>query len=169
MADVRKHGLFGRAWRILTVGGLVIGVGALFAKNEERIEAIGRPTAPPSAESLKEGYEVKDINVRRTVYILAGMGAATALVVGIVFVMIWRFNINRQAAWSHLTPQQTAALVPPAPRVPRDPFAHLARVRAREERLLHSYGWVSADHSMAHIPIDRAMALVAGKSLDTTP
>lgn len=169
MADHGRHGLFGMAWRILTVGGLVIGVGALFVKNEERISAIGRPTAPPSAESLKEGYEVKDINVRRTAYILAGMGAVTALVVGIVFVMVWRFNVNRQAAWSHLTPQQTAALVPPAPHVPVDPFAQLARVRAREERLLHSYGWISADHSMARIPIDRAMSLVAGKSLDITP
>lgn len=169
MADKPKLGLFGKGWRILTIGGLLIGVAALFAKNEERISALGRPTAPPSAESLKEGYEVKDINVRRTVYILAGMGATTALVIGIVFVMIWRFNVNRRAAWAHLTPQQTATLVPPAPHVPRDPFAQLARVRAREERQLHSYGWVSADHSLAHIPIGRAMALVVGKSLDVTP
>ena len=102
----------------------------------------------------------------RVVYILVAWRRRRHVVVGIVFAMIWRFNIASSRPWSKLTPQQTARLVPPAPHLQVDPFADLAQVRAREERLLHSYGWTSADHSTARIPIDRAMALVVGKSLD---
>jgi len=165
----RKHGVFGTLWRVLAIGGVMVGVGALFGSSGEYVSATGKPTAPPSRKSLEAGHEVEDIHVGRTVQILIGMAATTALVVGIVFVMVWRFNVDHREVWSKLTSQQTANLIPPAPRVQRDPFADLAQVRAREERLLHSYGWTSADHSTARIPIDRAMTLVVGKSLDMAP
>ncbi|PPQ40876.1 hypothetical protein CCS01_00050 [Rhodopila globiformis] len=97
------------------------------------------------------------------------MAATTAIVVGIVFWMTWRFDISRHETMSRLTPAETARVVPPAPHLQRNPFADLARVQSRETRLLTSYGWISADHSLARIPIDRAMALSVGKSLDASP
>ena len=171
MADTpKKSSAFGTLWRLLTVGGLLVGVNALFSqKQEEEVKATGKPTTPPSRQALEAGYEEKDINVRATSWILFGIGCTVAVVVGISFLMVWRENVNNHAAWSRLSPQQTAVIVPPAPRVQRIPFADLASVRAREERLLHSYGWTSADHSTARIPIGRAMALVVGKSLDYSP
>ena len=170
MADAPKtRSVFGTLWWLLTVGGLLIGISALLGPQEEEVKATGKPTTPPSKRALEAGYEEKDINVRATSWILFGIGCTVAVVVGIVFAMVWRFNVHDRALWSRLTPQQTAVVVPPAPRVQRIPFANLAAVRAREERLLHSYGWTSADHSTARIPIDRAMALVVGKSLDYSP
>ena len=170
MADrATKPGVFGSMWRVVTVAGLVAGVGMLFNRSEGRVSALGKPTAPPGAEALAAGYEVKDINVRAVVYILLGMGATIAFVVGISFITVWRFNVHDAAMWSKLTPQQTATLIPPAPHLQVDPFSQLAQVRAHEERLLHSYAWTSADHGVARIPIDRAMDLMVGKSLDVAP
>ncbi len=166
---MKRHGIFGSLWRLLTVAGVLAGASMLFGKSGEHISATGRPTTPPSRASVKAGHEEKDINVRGVAYILAGMGATSAVVVGVVFAMIWRFNTSQQQAWSRFTPQETARVVAPSPRVQADPFADLAKVRAREERLLHTYGWTSADHSTARIPIDRAMALMVGKSLDASP
>lgn len=168
-----RHRVFGSLWRVLTVAGLVVGIGTLAQGKggllQGRVFATGRPTSPPSREALEAGHETRDINVRATSYILLGIGLTTAFAIGVVFVMIWRFNVDRREAWSKLTPQQTARIVPPAPHLQRNPFQDLARVRAHEQRLLHGYGWTSADHSYAHIPIDRAMKLMVGKSLDVAP
>lgn len=160
-----KHGF----WGLLTATGLAVSIGSLFRPFSEPAIARGKHVAMPDAESVACGHEVKDINVRGTVMILTGMAAATALVVGIVFAMVWRFDIHRQADWAGLTPQQTARVVPPSPKLQRDPYLDLAREQVREQHLLHSYGWTSADHSFARIPIDRAMKLTVGSSLDAAP
>lgn len=171
MASSRHTGNGGgrSLWRLLTIAGLLVSAGSLFRTPYEALEARGKHVSSPSAESLECGHEVKDINVRGTVYILAAMAASTALVVGIVFAMVWRFDLNRQADWAGFTPQQTARVVPPAPHLQRDPFLALAREQSREQHLLHSYGWTSADHTYARIPIDRAMKLTVGTSLDQSP
>jgi hypothetical protein len=164
-----RYRSFRTIWRLLAVGGIAIGISAMFGPRKQRITATGHHTAWPGEDSLQADYEVKDINVRGVSYILLGLAVTLVVVVGVVFVTVWRFDVSRRQAWSQLTPEETARIVPPAPHLQRDPFADLARVRAREHRLLHSYGWTSADHSTARIPIDRAMALVEGKSLDVSP
>ncbi len=133
------------------------------------ISARGAHGTEPSTAALECGHETTDINVRTTVYILAGMAAVTALVIGVVFVMVWRSDASRHAAWSGLTNEQTAVSVPPTPRLQSHPFIDLAQQKARQQRLLHSYGWINADHTTARIPIDRAMALSVGKALDAWP
>lgn len=156
-------------WRLLTLGGVIVGVTSLLRMLPEPVTALGKPSTPPSREALQSGFEAKDVNERTIVFILAGIAAATALVIGTVFIMIWRFEIAWTHSFSSLTPQQTAQSAPPAPHLQINPFADLAQQRAREDRLLHSYGWTSADHSTARIPIDRAMALTVGTSLDASP
>ena len=161
-----------RGWRLgrlLTLGGLIIGIATLLKAEPTGVSATGKPRTPPSSEALKLGFEQTDIGARDVALILAGIAATTAVVIGIIFVMFWRFNIARDDSWSNLTPQQTARSVPPAPHLQIAPMAALAQQRARENRLLHSYGWTSVDHSTARIPIDRAMALTVGQSLDAGP
>lgn len=165
-ASSRSRGWF---WPLMALGGLVAGATMLLRSHEQAVSATGRHATPPSAMALEAGHETKDINARTTAFILAGMAATTALVTGVVFVMVWRFDAQRHATFANLAPQQTARVVPPAPHLQLDPFADLARLQARENNLLHSYGWTSADRSTARIPIERAMALSVGKSLDAGP
>ncbi len=156
-------------WQLLTLGGLLIALTSLFRTPPEKIKATGIPRTPASPAALQLGFEPKDIDAHDVTMILAAIAASTALVIGIVFVMVWRFDIARGHSFGSLSPQQTARSGPPAPQLQSDPVADLARQYARENRLLHSYGWTSADHSTARIPIDRAMALSVGQSLDTPP
>jgi hypothetical protein len=156
-------------WRLLALGGLVVGVLSLFRQLPEPVSAVGKPATPPSPAALASGFEVKDIDERTVVYILGAIAGTTALVIGIVAVMIWRFDIARTASFADRSSQQTAQSVPPSPHLQINPFADLAQQQARESRLLHSYGWTSADHSTARIPIDRAIALTVGQSLDAPP
>jgi hypothetical protein len=51
--------------------------------------------------------------------------------------------------------------VPPPPRLQPDPAADLAAVRSLQRSRLDGYRWVDRAHTVARIPITRAMELVA--------
>lgn len=48
----------------------------------------------------------------------------------------------------------------PSPRLQAHPAADLAAVRANQARA-DGYGWVNAQHTVARVPVERAMALLA--------
>lgn len=74
--------------------------------------------------------------------------------------------------WRHVQPwtlDMPAQPLPPTPRLQ----THAPRDRAAQYRLqaqqLNSYGWVDAEHRLAHIPIERAMALLAQQASSRPP
>jgi hypothetical protein len=117
-------------------------------------EARGQVSHAPSGEALREGYEVQDLSARS---------------VGIVFLMIWLFTSWDKAANARFTPQQTVEQTPPWPHLQVNAAQDLRENRAREWQALHKYSWSDAAHTRAHIPIDRAMRIVVGQSLDAPP
>ena len=58
---------------------------------------------------------------------------------------------------------------PPAPKLQVSPYADLGTLRAREDAVLQSYGWVDKGTGVVRIPIDRAMDLVAGREQKRRP
>lgn len=56
----------------------------------------------------------------------------------------------------------------PAPHLQYDPPIDLARLREKEQTLLHNYGWVDRQQNVVRIPIERAMQLVAERGLPAT-
>lgn len=154
---------------VMVLAGFVVAAGGAFRLASKQRQGRGRHRTPPSPQALHAGHETKDINVRGTTMILAGMAATTALVVGITFVMIWRFHVSQNQGWAKLTVIESAHSVPPGPHLEVNPLARLARHLAVQKHLLNTYGWASPDHTIARIPIDRAMILMAGKSLDAAP
>ena len=65
--------------------------------------------------------------------------------------------------------QQRGVPGPPGPPLQANPQYDLASLGRRETMLITSYQWLSPTHEAARIPIDRAMAMVTGRSLDATP
>lgn len=57
----------------------------------------------------------------------------------------------------------------PTPRLETNERAQLNDKRLKEEETLNTYGWVDQQASVAHIPIDRAMDLIAQQGLPTAP
>jgi hypothetical protein len=57
----------------------------------------------------------------------------------------------------------------PEPRLEQNERTELEGFRYQEEQRLNSYGWVDQKAGVAHIPIDRAMQLIAERGLPTTP
>ena len=64
----------------------------------------------------------------------------------------------------------TKTMPPPAtfpqPRVDTDQVGELHRIRAAQEQRLESWSWANDQHTLATIPIERAMQLLAGKGTD---
>ena len=125
--------------------------------------------SPPSAEAQANGFETKEMDVKLVVRILAGWGATAIAAVGILFWMLNSFHHKDARNQTPLTPQQSAAIVPPGPKLQGDPYRDLHALYDGQQAELMSYGWADPAHEKAHIPIARAMTLVTGRSLEPSP
>ena len=109
----------------------------------------------------------------------------TLVVVGVlIYYVLWgmfhlldAYNRTHQRAVSPLVQptMETRTVVPnqiqqfPEPRLEDNERTELNDFRYREEQILNSYGWVEGQTGVAHIPITRAMELLAQRGLPTTP
>src|SRR5207253_11274169 len=67
----------------------------------------------------------------------------------------------------HPTPQDADKF--PLPRLETNERGQLDDQRIREEEILNTYGWLDRKAGIAHIPIERAMALIVERGLPTAP
>ncbi|SPE29583.1 quinol:cytochrome c oxidoreductase, cytoplasmic subunit [Candidatus Sulfopaludibacter sp. SbA6] len=66
-------------------------------------------------------------------------------------------------------PLVTAVKLPPAPTLEITPALDLKAIRAAEDQLLTSYGWVDREKGVVRIPIARAIDLLAQRGLPSRP
>ena len=78
--------------------------------------------------------------------------------------MMHLFSAWHVAETPRLTPQQTAKVQPPPPNLQGAPYEDLARLEARETAQTTTYA--PLPDGRARIPVERAMRLMAGRSLD---
>ena len=95
--------------------------------------------------SAREGYEHRDTRVRLLAWLLAGLLAATLVVLLLAWVR------------SPLSGRRH----PPEPRLQNTPFDELRRMRAEEDAALTSYGWVDRQAGIVRIPIEQALEIAS--------
>lgn len=127
--------------------------------------APGKPANAPR-DPDDPGYETRDVKVRNTALVMAGLALSVLSVIGTMVWMMSAFSASQRRALPTLTKQQTAPLTPPPPNLQADPYADLDRQRAAAEARLSGYGYSDPARTRARIPVDRAMDLVVGRSLD---
>jgi hypothetical protein len=116
------------------------------------------------------GYEPSDISVTAIALILL----AFAIVSGLSIVLVlWLHPLMQRQALENAGPPagiaETAQLPAPPIQLQAQPLLDIAAMHQRENAVLDHYGWVDKAKAIAHIPIDEAMKLVLGRSLDTPP
>jgi hypothetical protein len=139
--------------------------------DDDTTERLGRgnPAVPASVQARGAGHETQDMRAGIMTRLVVGLGVAAAVM---VFVMVGMHTwlVGRQhRAEPRLTAEQRVHIKPPAPNLQADPPRQIAHLNAAEDQLLGQYAWVDSTHTRARIPIDRAMALTVGHSLDTAP
>lgn len=113
------------------------------------------------------GHETRDINVRVVAWFAIGL-VLSALVIFPVVVGLYRL-FERQYP-SPDAPSRIALnphMIAPPPRLQTNPTIDLKQYEAAQEAKLNSYGWVDREAGIIHIPIERAMDLIAERGLPT--
>jgi hypothetical protein len=102
---------------------------------------------------------------------IVAFGLGLMVITGLVLVLMgWLFNAftTRQARREvPPSPLASAQQLPPEPRLQVTPAQALQQLRAAEDAILHSYGWVDQPAGIVRIPIERAMELLAERGLPT--
>jgi hypothetical protein len=123
-------------------------------------------------------YERSDVNTGAILKFIGWLIAATALCFLIVVVMFKYFQVSeerREAATMPTLRREGEERLPPEPRLQLapghqiHPLDDLKRLRADEDALLHSYGWVDRNAGIVHIPIERAKELLVRRGLPVLP
>ena len=120
---------------------------------------------PQPANPSDTGHEA---NVIRSRAVLV-FGVVLALVTVIVLLLmggLFRL-LDRQQAKADPQPPRLANTrqPPPAPRLQITPNKDLKTMRAEEERILSSYGWVDRANGVVRIPVSRAIDLLIERDL----
>jgi hypothetical protein len=96
-----------------------------------------------------------------------GLTAVSLLAMWILFGVLERQAHRRDPAPSPLAEANQRRL-PPGPNLQTVPEKDLAAMRAAEEARLHGYGWVDESQGIAHIPIERAIEILAQRGATAT-
>ncbi len=125
--------------------------------NPEHPEHLANPVA----------HETSDVNIRA----ILGFGAALVVVAAVVHLLIYvlfgYFNVRENAKVPAEYPLAATAghREPPEPRLQTDPRQDLSDLRAKEDDVLGSYGWVDKNAGIVRIPIDAAVKLTLQRGL----
>jgi hypothetical protein len=126
------------------------------------------------------GFERQDLGSRPIIgfiVTLVVMGVLTYYVLWGMFHFLDAYNRRHQRAVSPMVQVEpdTRTVTPatiqqfPEPRLEDNERTELNDFRYKEEEKLNSYGWVDQNAGVVHIPITRAMEVIAQKGLPTTP
>jgi hypothetical protein len=109
----------------------------------------------------------RDVDLRGV--LLTGFWLAVGTIASGAFIggLLWFLARSPNRADKTLSPLVVSNLqrTPPEPRLEAKPVVPRMQMRAEEDWVLGSYGWVDEKAGMARIPIDRAMDLLAERGL----
>src|SRR5262245_35821991 len=111
------------------------------------------------------GHETSDANVGAVAKFGIGLAILSILVLVLMLVMLNSFEKQKARAAPALSPLASQRLLPPGPRLQVKPERDIEHLRAREDSVLTSYGWVMREAKVIRIPIDRAIELTAQRGL----
>ena len=111
-------------------------------------------------------HETTDVNISGILLFGAGLIVSAILISFVVWVLFKYFEA-REAR--RVVPEYPLAShevrVPPEPRLQTNPRADLQELRAQEDQILDSYGWIDKNAGVVRIPIEEAMKLTVQRGL----
>jgi len=119
----------------------------------------------PGTDSTSRRHEERDIQVRLIVLSGVGLVIVTAIVLLVADWLFDDFAASRVKVQGPLAPLAETRPLPPAPRLQVAPAQDLQQMRAAEDAVLSSYGWVNEAAGFVRIPIDRAIERVVEQGL----
>jgi hypothetical protein len=119
----------------------------------------------PRQDNPAVSHESSDVDLRRITYWGVGLTAAVVLILVMLF-WLFSFFSKRESRLGH-DPVGIRQSTPPTtgPPLQLSPRSEMAEMRAAEDKILQSYGWIDQQKGVVRIPIERAMELTAERGL----
>jgi hypothetical protein len=121
----------------------------------------------PAGMNPEVHHEESDVNIIAIFAFGLGLVVVAAVVSLLVFVLFRFFEVREAARVPLAYPLAISreGALPPEPRLQTNPRQDLADLRAKEDALLTTYGWVDKSAGVVRIPIDEAMKLTLQRGL----
>jgi hypothetical protein len=112
-------------------------------------------------------HETSDVDIRGVLAFGVGLVVVAFVIHLLVWVLFRFFDVReaRQGIPQYPLAAQQESRLPPEPRLQTNPRQDLEDLRAAEQELLTTYGWVDRNAGIVRIPIDEAMKLVVQRGL----
>jgi hypothetical protein len=124
------------------------------------------PAADGPADNPEVHHEESDVNIRAIFGFGGGLMAVAFVVLLLIYVLFGFFDGRERLTGPAEYPLAAEAnKEPPEPRLQTNPREDLAEMRAREDEILTTYGWVDKNAGVVRIPIEVAMKLVLERGL----
>ena len=112
-------------------------------------------------------YERTDASVRGVVWFL-GILTVCGLLIQLLLAGLYKYMAGPDVSlYEHTSAASVYSKPPrvPQPRLQSDPVADRSLLVATQEQRLNSYGWVDQNAGVVHIPIERAIDLLAQRGV----
>ena len=114
-------------------------------------------------KSIERGHEQRDVSLRVVVWSVVGL-AVLCIITFVSMALMFNFlEASRAESQPEPLPLAETDHLPPLPRLQVEPEMDLKEFHAAEDLLLNSYGWVSKEAGVVHIPIESAIEMVLEK------
>ncbi len=125
----------------------------------------GRPVAHKSS-----GHEANRLRLRGLFLSAAALLAMTTMALAIVAAIMGGLSREEKPLESLAAPRFAGDTGEyPSPRIQPDPTAELTKMKAEDLALLNKYGWIDRKAGIAHIPVERAIDILAKSGLPVAP
>ncbi|MDK4702195.1 hypothetical protein PH562_08055 [Rhizobium sp. CNPSo 4062] len=102
-------------------------------------------------------FEPQDVSPRLVLWVTLGLFLGMGLSVLLVFGILWWMRPNAAPPQTGFGSRQAE----PGPRLEVSPSVNRDLLQRQAEQRLGEYGWIDRKAGTVHIPIDRAMAILA--------
>jgi len=134
---------------------------------EQHAHGASEPLINPDLSVPENRHEHRDVNVFALGKFAIGLIIVTIFCVGLV-AGIFQYLLSREGgrpASRMEAPAVDARQLPPEPRLEETPALDAQEMRAAENKLQTTYGWLDQANGIVRLPIDRAMDLVVERGL----
>jgi hypothetical protein len=112
-------------------------------------------------------HETSDINLRGVLVFALGL-LITGIIIHLLVWLLFLYFAGRAAAATETQyplARGHGDRLPPEPRLQTNPREDLRDLRANEDKILNSYGWVDKNTGTVRIPVSEAMKLAVERGL----
>jgi hypothetical protein len=125
-----------------------------------------KPREAPGEEQFD-----RELNLRGILGFLFGLVVVMLVVAGGMYLMSvgLKDHLEKSDPPPSPLPEANVHTLPPKPRLQTHPERELEEMRAEEDSVLYSYGWVDRDAGVVRVPIEEAMAWIAEHGVPAWP